>query len=367
MKKPSLIWLTGIIPLLFAVFFLSCEKNYITQVPEEHIPEYHMTFSFVRHDESDSNYVLTINARTHEVIDSIGYLEEPFRDIQFIDDGNKALITGNQSVYIADVLSHDTLVFLDRNIGYMGSLIISSNQKYLTHLGTGFGIYLLSDLSFVDSVHNSSLLPIGIDDIKDILYAFKRDTSLIYLIDFSVTPSDTTIVDILNWRSNPDRTVSGFLSPDNSTILINSKEGPDEYHFLEYDTDSLKCRQEIQNQYLFRPIWTTDKISCFGISDGNVVKYNTQTHIYSIIINKNNVYSPDYWVDAYEFKAMYVELTADDRYLHIQTPPRCGGPCVRINGHTLVYDLQTKEFVYRYEWSESGGNLMRINPKDWSN
>ena len=368
MKRRSLICLSMLIPLVFTVFLLSCEKNYITQVPEEHIPEYHMTYSYVRHSETGPNYVITINTNTHKVIDSVAYSDWDYNNLAYFDGGNKALITDYHSLFVEDVLTHDTLAYSDRDFG---GLCISSNEQYCATIITKIFLLSLPNLEIIDSVDNSNLLPIGIDDDKNILYAFYYDSSLVYAIDFSESPSETTVVDIVYWRPNPNRKVSAFLSPDNKTLLVNSEEAYDSNTLFEYATDSLSIVAEIPGQKLYSPVWTNDSKTCYGINDGNVIKYNTQTQIYSTVINKNNIITPDYnWELGDGFYATKLQLTPDNKHLYIQLPPNCGGPCLGFGGHTLVYDLNLQEFVYRYDYSDylvNGNGIMRLNPKDWSN
>ena len=70
------------------------------------------------------------------------------------------------------------------------------------------------------------------------------------------------------------------------------------------------------------------------------------------------------------FYATKLQLTPDNKHLYIQLPPNCGGPCLGFGGHTLVYDLNLQEFVYRYDYSDylvNGNGIMRLNPKDCSN
>jgi len=354
--------------IILGVFLLSCEKNYITQAPEEHVPEYHMTYCYVSNGDYEPKYIITINTNTREVIDSITYNEMQFRDIQFLDGGNKAFLTGYPDTFIEDVITRDTVSLIDE---YYYSLLISSNERFCAV--TKSKIYLLSlpDLILIDSVNNDYLIPIGIDDSRMIFYTYYFDTSLIYAIDFSVSPSETTIVDIVDWRPNPNRKISALLSPDNKTLLINSEEEFRSFILFEYSTDSLSYVTEIPGKKLYSPVWTKDCKICYGTNDGSVVKYNTQTKIYSTIIDKNNISTPDYHWDSGEgFYASYLQLTPNDKHLYIQLPPNCGGPCIGVGGQTLVYDLNTKEFIYRYDYSEYsaiGWGLMRINPKDWSN
>ncbi len=104
MKKPLLIWLAILVLLVFAIFLLSCEKNYITQAPEEHVPEYHMTYNCVMPTYGGPSYVITINTNTHEVIDSVNYENLPLRDLCFIDGGNKILIAGYPNTFIEDAV-----------------------------------------------------------------------------------------------------------------------------------------------------------------------------------------------------------------------------------------------------------------------
>ena len=371
MKRQSLICLSVLIPLVFTVFLLSCEKNYITQAPDEHIPEYHMTYNCVMPIYGGPGYVITINTNTHEVIDSINYENLPLRDLCFIDGGNKILIAGYPNTFIEDVVSHDTVTLINR---YFYNLYPSSNGRYCA--ATEDMIYILSlpDLNVVDSVDNGeggSLVPIGIDDEKKILYAYLQNSSLVYKIDFSVNPSETTIVDIASWRPNPNRKIIGSLSPDNRTLLLNSEEAYESYTLFEYSTESMSFVDEIPGQRLIAPTWTSDGQICYGSYGGSVVKYNIQTKIFSTVIDRRSTFSPDvnyYLGDG--FYALDIHLTPDDKWLYIQLPPYCGGPCIGFGGHTLVYDIEKGDIVYRYDYSEYSEikyGLMRINPKDWSN
>jgi len=368
MKRRFLICLSVLIPLVFTVFLLSCEKNYITQVPEEHIPEYHMTYNCVFQSETGPGYILTINTVTHEVIDSVEYSDRNYNNLAYFDGGNKALITDYHSLYVEDVLTHDTLAYTDRDFcGFR----ISSNELYCATIITKIFLLSLPDLGIIDSVDNSNLLPIGIDGDRRILYAYYYDSSLVYAINFSVSPSETTVVDFYDWQPNPNRKISAFLSPDNKTLLVNSEEAYGSYILVELSTDSLSYVSEIPGQKLYSPVWTNDSKICYGVNDGNVIKYNTQTKIYSTVIDKNNIFTPDYHWDLGEgFYATYLQLTPNDKHLYIQLPPNCGGPCAGFGGHTLVYDLILQEFVYRYDYSDYPivcNGIMRLNPKDWSN
>ena len=367
MKRRSLICLSVLIPLVFTVFLLSCEKNYITQAPEEHIPEYHMTYCYVSHGDYEPIYVITINTKTHEVVDSVGYSELPYRNLAFFDGGYKALITDYHSLYVEDVITHDTLTHSNREFG---GFRISSNELYCATIETKIFLLSLPDLDIIDSVDNTNLLPIGIDGNNKILYAYYFDSSLVYVIDFSESPSETTVVDIVYWRPNANRKISAFLSPDNTTLLINSQEAYNSNILFEYGTDSLSYVGEIPGQKLYSPVWTNDSKICYGINDGNVIQYNTQTKIYSTVIDKNNIFTPDYnWELGDGFYATKLQLTPDNKHLYIQLPPNCGGPCAGFGGHTLVYDIIMQKFVYRYDYSDylhNGSGIMKINPKDWS-
>ncbi|RKX20461.1 MAG: hypothetical protein DRP51_05680, partial [Candidatus Zixiibacteriota bacterium] len=271
------------------------------------------------------------------------------------------------STFIEDVITRDTVSLINE---YFYRLLISSDEKFCIVYKPNIYIMSLPDLNFIDSVDNGSLLAIGLDDENKILYAFKRDTSLIYSIDFSATPSDTTIIDVLYWHSNPNRKVSAFLSPDNKTLLINSQEDYDTYDLLQYNIDSMSYDALIPGQKMGSLVWTNDCRICYGINDGNVVKYDTQTKIYSTLIDKENIFTPDYHWDIGEgFYAMDLQITPDNMFLYIQQAPNCGGPCLGIGGHTLVYDISKREIVYRHDYSEYlniGTGLMRINPKDWN-
>jgi len=359
MKKPVFAFAAILILSLVCVFFFSCEKNYITQAPVDHIPEYHMTFCYVTEGILEPRYILTINTKTHEIIDSIELQGEPYRDVAYIDGGNKAVITNFVDIFVEDVLTHDTLAIAD-DIGV--DFEVSSDEQYIVSRWSKY-ILSLPGLAIIDSTEN--LRHIGIDGINEILYAYHYPTNQIYSIDFSVTPNETTMADFTDFSGGPiELYYYGYLSPDNETLLL-SYICQGGYGLVEYDADSLYVRNEIACLGLRDPVWTSDGSICYGINyDYNVVKYNITTKIYTIIIDKNDIYSSNYWSYTGErFSPDYLQITPDDKYIYIQTTPE-----VYANGYTLVYDLSAKEFIYRYEYSKSqeGWNLISLNPKDWS-
>ncbi len=358
MRKPSLIWLAGLILLLFAVFLLSCEKNYITEAPDEHVPEYHMTFCYVTEDiHYGSKYILTINTKTHDIIDSIELIGEPYRDMAYIDGGNKAIITNYDHLYIEDVLTHDTLAITD-DLGL--EIKISSDDQYIVG---DLSKYVLSlpDLIIIDSTEGLDY--IGIDGTNRILYAYSYPDSQIYSIDFSTTHHETTIVDATNMRGDRIKLhYYSYLSPDNETLLL-SYVCHGGYGLIEYDADSLYVRNEIECLGLRNVVWTSDGNICYGTNfNRDVVKYNIATKIYTIVIDVSTINSMIYWTEIEEglFPAR-LQITSDDKYLYIQT-----AHAISENGYTLVYDIKAKEFIYRYEYSKYGWNFMSLNPKDWS-
>ena len=358
MKRRFLICLSALIPLVFTVFLLSCEKNYITQAPEEHIPEYHITFCYVSDGMLDPKYIITINTKTHQVIDSIELTATPYRDMAYIDGGNKAVITNYDNLYIEDALTHDTLAITDA-IGI--DIKISSDEQYLVSSESKY-ILTLPDLTIIDSTDN--LRSIGIDGTNKILYAHNYITNKIYSIDFSATPYDTTVADVTNMMNEPINLYYGsYLSPDNKALLFNyiCLGG---YGLLEYSTDSLKVINEIECLGLMNPVWTSDGNICYGTNfQYNVVKYNIATKIYTIVIDRTTIYSGFYWSGIGEgFYPTRLQITPDNKYLYIQTAPQNYA-----NGYTLVFDLETREFIYGYEYSKYGWNFMSLNPKDWSN
>ena len=361
MKRRFLICLSVLIPLVFTVFLLSCEKNYITQVPEEHVPEYHMTFCYVTDGIHEPKYIITINTKTHQVIDSIELTATPYRDMAYIDGGNKAVITNYDHLYIEDALTHDTLAITDA-IGI--DIKISSDEHYIVSDESKY-ILSLPDFAIIDST--DTLRHIGIDGTNKILYAYSYPDSQIYSINFSATPYETTIVDATNMRGEPIKLhYYGYLSPDNETLLL-SYICQGGYGLVEYDADSLYVRNEIECLGLKNAVWTSDGNICYGTNfDYNVVKYNIITKIYTIIIDQTDIYTGVYKVNvAEELYPIDIQITPDDKHLYVQI----AGRTLFANGHTLVYDLEAKEFIYRYEYSKSldAWNFMSLNPKDWSN
>ena len=368
MKKTEITILLCFAIIILGVFLLSCEKNYITQAPEEHIPEYHMTYCYVRHTEAGPNYVITINTKTREVIDSVAYEDEPFRELRYFDQGNKAVIVGHDITYVIDVLTHDTLATINAENVVLGSNItISSDEQYLINRMNRY-ILTLPDLNIIDST-TGAYIAIGIDGGEKHLFAYEYYTNKVYAIDFSVTPTETLMVEVAHWLSGQIIIKSGFISPDNQRLYLNCQNEVDEPLFVEYKTDSLQYVNFIEGLLVEYPAWSRDGRNCYGTYDGNVVKFDLQSRIITKIINKENIYSSDYWLDEENFYAGYAELTSDDKLLYIQLPPRCGGPCIGIGGQTLVYDLLKNEIVHRFDYSDylfNGCGLMRLNPKDWS-
>lgn len=359
MKKPVFAFAVILILSLVCVFFFSCEKNYITQAPKEHIPEYHMTFCYVTEGMYEPKYILTINTKTHQVIDSIELQGEPYRTMAYIDGGNKAVITDFVDLFVEDVLTHDTLA-ITHHIGEIFK--ISSDEQYIFSYPSKY-ILSLPDLQIIDSTEN--LRHIGIDGTNKILYAYHYPDSQIYSIDFSVIPNETTMVDFANMRGEPiDTYYDSYLSPDNETLLLNySCLGG--YGLIEYDADSLYVRNQVDCLGLRDPVWTSDASICYGINfDRDIVKYNITTKIYTIIIDVSTISSTIYWTEFEQgLYPTQLQITPDDKYLYIQTALE-----VSANGYTLVYDIEAKEFVYRYEYSKyaDGWNFMSLNPKDWS-
>jgi len=354
--------------LIPALFLTTCEEKCNCVYPEEHIPEYHMTFNFVSTpDDNDTVYVITINTKTHEVIDSVASTDiPPFTDMVFIEGGDKALIAGQENLYIEDVVTHDTLAISPISAS---RLILSNDEEYVTYVSGGIEIISLPDLNIIDNFED--ITAIGIDGENHIAYGFKYATNFLYRIEYSEIPAVTTEIEIYNGSHRAPYLRFCYLSSNNETLLLFGMDETGYESLMEFDADSLYFRSEIAQRGIILPVWTSDDNICFGTFDGNVVKYNTATNVYSTIIDKESIIIPDVAMGSdyfygHGFYASYVRLTADNKHLYIQLSPRCEGPCGGYNGSTLVYDLNTREIIHRYDYTKYGWNVMVVNPKDWS-
>jgi len=362
MNKYPYVFASIIFLIFIGIFVLSCDEK--CTCPEEHIPEYHMTFCYVTTGEYPDNsikYVVTYNTSTFDPIDSTGYYnEEPYRDICYFGDGKKALITNLENLYIEDVVSHDTLATAE----FIGTgLHISSDEKYLTAYLSN-KILSIPDLQIVDSLQD--LWVIGINGTEESVFALEYAGSRCYSIKFTGSPVESTYIDIGDLVNDEVIPSYGHLTPDNKSLLIDYLGARGGFSLLILDAANLNRVDLIEGHWLNGPCWTSDGTICYGTDHGSVVKYNTQTNIYTVVIDKNEIISSDYWMEGTGFYASYVEITPDDKYLYIQLPPQCGEPCFGFNGSTLVYDIDSKDIIYRYKYSDEGLNIMRINPNDWS-
>ncbi len=216
MRKPSLICLTAVILLLFAIILLSCEKNYITQAPVEHVGDYDLLYIHAGGGWDDPLHSLKYSTKTGEVIDTI---KTPYviADLQFTKDGTKAVIsiweqkTGAPSVLAVNYPLMDTIGILE---GIAGEKIYLSpdEQAVLACWGPTIAILSFPDLTpiFVDTIANYEG---GFLTSNDSAFYLVSGVDSIFVIDYTDRQNVTITAQIIG-SSSGGGTVPGPCAVD---------------------------------------------------------------------------------------------------------------------------------------------------------
>ncbi|MCX6832305.1 MAG: hypothetical protein NT028_09265 [candidate division Zixibacteria bacterium] len=226
--------------LLAAGFGCSDKSSGPDNKPE---PYYKLLYSYVQPPVS----VLTFNTRTGEVLDSVWYPGEPYRDLAFSHDGEYTYATGRVTRIIRESTG-DTIASDWEHRGY--EVVLSPDEQYLVvEASQEMWIFRLPSLSVV--YHKPITYFWGrFHPTKQLLYfiygipGFGIDT-LLYVLDLSVTPPVERSVALSD--SLGEHVPAGWMevSGDGRWLLMI-------YYGWLYlvDTDSLKVRKVItSSQY----------------------------------------------------------------------------------------------------------------------
>jgi len=366
MKKPSLIWLTAISLLLFAVFLLSCEKNYITQAPEEHAGDYDLLYIHAGGEYNGPLNTLIYSTKSGELIDTIK-TQYFIEDLRFAKDGLKAVIgswepsTLNPSVLAVNYPNMDTIAIRDGVI--CRRMEFSPNEQSVFCCdGTMVSILSYPDLSniYIDTVENFDG---GFLTSVDSAFYLVSGIDSIFVIDYSdrqnVTVSTATIGSISGGGTVP---VSCAVDYINERIIIVSNYNDEKSYIHVLNSNDLSMIQFLVVDRLYngslaiRP--ESDKIYLklsgnYGDFEHNYIDvYNVYSNTQSKFINFGDI----------TFIGVHLpykmEFTPDGKTLYVLMGSNQYSPF-----NVLGFDPDTGDIMqFLAPESSAGGQIIRINP-----
>ncbi len=357
--------------LILTVILLSCEKNYITQAPEEHVGDYDLLYIHAGGGWDDPLHSLKYSTKTGEVIDTI---KTPYviADLQFTKDGTKAVMsiweqkTGAPSVLAVNYPLMDTIGILE---GIAGEKIYFSpdEQEVITCWGPTIAILSFPDLSpiFVDTVANYEG---GFLTSNDSAFYLVSGVDSIFVIDYTDRKNVTITAQIIGSSSGAGA-VPGPCAVDfeNEQIII-VMNYDNEYSYIHVlNSNDISLIQQLFVNRLYngtpgiRPGGDEIYLKLSGLLgdyDNHYIDiYNFSSNTLRTYINlKDIAFNGVHIIDQLEF-------TRDGRELYVLMGSNQYYPFV-----VLGFNLDNDEIVhYLLPETAANGNLVRINPIDKSN
>ena len=371
MKKPSLICFAVLILLLFAVIILSCEKNYITQAPEEHVGDYDLLYIHAGGGWDDPIHSLKYSTKTGEVIDTV---KTPYaiNDLQFTNDGTRAVLsimgqkTGIQSIISINYPSMDT-IGIHEGIGGRKIYFSPDEQAVLTCWGSTVAILSFPDLTpiFVDTVDNYEG---GFLTASDSAFYLVSGVDSIFVIDYTDRQNISVTANTIGSTTGGER-VPGPCAVDyeNAHIIVvtNHNNEYSKIHLLNSNDLSLVQSLFVNRLYNGTPAIRPGSYEIYlklsgllGDDEHQYIDvYNTASNTLRTYINlKDIAFSGVRIIDQ-------LELTSDGRELYVLMGTNQYYPFI-----VLGFDLDNDEIIHHLlPETAANGHLVRINPIDNAN
>ncbi len=366
MKKPLLIWLAILVLLVFTVFLLSCEKNYITQAPEEHVGDYHLfLYSITGGAAYDSIWALEYSTKTGEIIDTI---KTPFWliDLIYSTDGTSSALriydeNGSNTVLAINNITGDTLASNFQNIG--GRLFLSPDEQTLM-LANG-GNFALLAFPNLDSIYIEEINAHWGGFMTDGQKAFYMVSGIdsLFFIDFSDAENIIKTSMPINSVGLPAYPITSVVDSQNDRLILICEYGDDRAFIRVYDSNDFTVlkRLDLPKKYNVAPAIRpgTNEIFLahqYQLSDDQnyVDVYNTEINVLSSFISSEDIRT------VAQFKPYHIEFTPDGNMMYINLVTGFNFRAV------LGINPNNKSVIQYLQPEYSDANIIRINPIDYS-